>query len=531
MTSDNASIELANLTVQAGERTLLKDVNLTLPGGKISLVVGPSGVGKSVLLKLIGGLVSGSRSGIRVDGGITHGGQPVTVGESGIVFQSFALLDELSPLGNVDLAESCSRHQSESSRKPNEWLDELNVPTKVPTARLSGGQRQRLAIARTLAANPPILLFDEPTSGLDPATGTQVADLIRETHHKYGKTSIVVTHDYPTLLPIAEHVFLFDSENQTIREIDPAEWNRLGELIAKGSAHRRINGDTSPALPSLGERLGKSIASFFCETTNVAVAAASALWGLIPRWTNLKWGSRFTWHYAKMIFGVTALIYLVLAGFINGFVTTYFTFQFFPYATYTEPLLIEELLQALGFTVYRVFVPILSCILIAARCGAAVTADIGGRQYGHQLDAMRTFGADPNRYLLTAIMWGFLVGTPLLNFVSYAASVFASLLSFVWMHPDRGPDFWDHHFFYNLRQLNSIWFVGAGWLWAKLAISGLGIGAIAYFQGLKPKTSTSDVSRSVTNTILWATLYVLLIHFWFSLVEFEGLRIQPDAAK
>ncbi|MEQ1904850.1 MAG: ABC transporter permease [Pirellulaceae bacterium] len=521
------SIELVDLSVKAGERTLLTDVNLTLPGGRISIVVGPSGVGKSIALKIIGGLISKRYDGISTTGQVLIGKQPVSVGEAGVVFQSFALLDELSPLGNVDFAYGCSKHAGSEQRTPEQWLTELNVPQNVPTSRLSGGQRQRLAIARTLAADPPILLYDEPTSGLDPATGEKVAGLIRETHSRFGKTSIVVTHDYQTLLPIADHVFLFDSNARKIIEVPREQWPRLGELIYQVAIAKEQLATAPPTSSSSLARLAFLVASLFSRTTDAVLAGLWALVSLVPTWRNPRWGLRFVAHYAGQIFGPTAIIYLLIAGFINGYVTTFFTFQFFPFALYTEPLLIEDLLQAIGFTLYRVFVPILSCILIAARCGAAVTADVGGRQYGSQLDAMRTFNASPNRYLLTAIMLGFLVGTPLLNFVSYLAAVAASLLSFVWSHPERGPDFWDYNFFLKLRQINSFWFVGAEWLFAKLVCSGLGIGAIAYYQGRYPKYSTSDVSRSVTNTILWATLYVLIVHFVFALYEFESLRPKP----
>ncbi|MFM7741215.1 MAG: ABC transporter permease, partial [Planctomycetota bacterium] len=172
----------------------------------------------------------------------------------------------------------------------------------------------------------------------------------------------------------------------------------------------------------------------------------------------------------------------------------------------------------------RIFCPILACILIAARCGAAVTADVGGRQFGNQIEAMLTLGASPRSYLLTPIMWAFLLGIPVLIYVCFYASTLASLLSFAWSHPERGPDFWENYYFFKLRLLDQFTFFGFGWMISKVLVSALGIGAISYYRGRTTKLSSSDVSQSVTSTILWATLYVLAVHYFFALFEFEHLR-------
>ncbi|MCE2791910.1 MAG: ABC transporter permease [Planctomycetota bacterium] len=537
-----AAIRLKGLSVKAGQRLLLDSVDAEFPAGRISLIIGPSGVGKSILLKIIAGLLPRQADGIGYSGNVWLGQRPSAPGLAGVVFQSFALLDELSPLENVDFArEAGARNHrapaghSASSQSSRQWLDELQVPADVPTARLSGGQRQRLALARTLANDPPVLLYDEPTSGLDPSTAKRVTELIRETHLRHRKTSVVVTHDYLSLLPIADHVFLFDPQLKRLLEIPREDWPRLTErleplVIASGdstpSAH---SPESASRWRDWGHTLKQSAHRFLRGTSDSLVAAGTALASLVPIWKSIKWGLRFCWHYLLLVCGPTAIAYLFMAGLINGFVTTYFTFEFFPFAVYTEPLLIEELLKAIGFAIYRIFCPILACILIAARCGAAVTADVGGRQYGNQIEAMQTLGASPRSYLLTPIMWSFLIGTPLLVYVCFYASTLASLLSFSWSHPERGPDFWDHYYHIRLRQVDQPLFDGFYWMISKIVTSALGIGAISYFRGRTTKLSSSDVSRSVTSTILWATLYVLAVHYVFALFEFEHLRPPPPA--
>ena len=524
MTVENsaATLTISNLSVQAGARQLLDNASAEFRAGEISIIVGPSGVGKSVLLKILAGLVGASTDGISVVGDVQCNGAPVRSGQAGVVFQSFALFDELSARGNMDFAHSCGTAKF-SKQELSSLLTDLKVPSNVPTSRLSGGQRQRLAIARTLAYDPPAILYDEPTSGLDPSTANQVAELLRNTHETHQKTSVIVTHDYPSLLPIADRVFLFDPVRGQLNEVAREEWAELGEMLRPLSSaaleHQEVLG-----VESLPSRISKAASSFFSGTTRCAEACLVAVLSLLPLWKNFRWGIKFLIHYAKLVFGFTAIIYLAIAGIITGFVTTYFSFEFLPYAEYTEPLLVEDLLAAIGFATYRIFVPVLATVLIAARSGAAITADVGGRQYGNQIDAMRSFGASPRRYLLTPIMLNFLVGTLLLTWVSFMAAKFTSLLTFAWTHPEQGPYFWNYHFHRQLEILGQFTYFGTQWLFSKLLLCGLAIGMVAYFQGIKPKFSTTDVSHSVTKTILWATLLVLLIHFAFAFFEFEAFR-------
>lgn len=529
VTAGGTRIELRNLTVSAGGRELLQNTSATLAAGEVTLLLGCSGVGKSLLLRILAGLIGPDQSAIRYTGdvrfvaadgterGIGHPAQPVAV-----VFQNFALLDELTPLQNVRLAldHSLSEPRSVRAQRAAALLQELRVPVDRATAVLSGGQRQRLAIARAVGMQTDVILYDEPTSGLDVNTAEQVADLIRATQQSHRRTSVIVTHEHAVLSRIADRILVLDHRQRQLVEVPRSEWHRLPALLGDPPAVAELA--ARAAAPSVPQRTWRWLSSLLASSGQALEEAVRLPWDLLPLWRSVRWGLRFTAHYLQLVAGWSAALYIAVAGMIIGFVAQDFIFRYLPFRQFTEVLLTENLLHATGFSLYRFLVPILSTILVAARSGAAVAADVGSKVYGNQLDALQTMGVQPRRVLRTPVLYAFLLGTPVLCLLSYAVASLTAAFAFLLTHPDLGIAFWDAHFHQYLLQPQSLFYQGTGWLILKLLTCGAGIGLTAWRCGSSPKQSGPEISHGVTQTILWSTLFVLLVHFVFSLLEFQA---------
>lgn len=527
-------IEIRDLRLTVQGRVLIEQPSLTFEAGKIHLLLGPSGAGKSLCLRIMAGLLEPSAA-VQWQANVLIGSRPAEAGAAGVVFQNFALFDEFSAEENVRFALD-HRRQRWNQLSAQQWLNLFGVPQKTRTTLLSGGQRQRLAIARTMASDRPVVLFDEPTSGLDQANAGRVAAWIRQSQQRFGQTAVIVTHDFANLLSIADRVFFLDVGQRQIIELPREQWGTIGERLER-----------SPNLQREPEVIGTTVAPAAGSTPAVTQAAAAPTWGqrvtqtvvggldgttefwsemlrswffLLPLWRSPAWGWRFHRQSWGLVMGPANWFYMGIAGLIVGWIATHFTFRFLPFRNYTEPLIIENLLSAIGFATYRILVPIIGTILVAAHCGAAVTADLGGKKLSGQLDALRSFGAAPRRYLQHSVTWAFLIGMPLLVFFAFGVAMLASQVSFQFTHPQHGYPLWRQYFF-NRLELPATWmYDGTGWTLAKLLCCGWVVGFFSYRFGSQEKYSQRDVSQAVTRTILWSTLAILVIHLVFAFWEF-----------
>lgn len=205
-----------------GREYVLKDLSLDIPKGKITVVIGYSGTGKSVLLKHILGLLKPTNGTIKVLGREITGMSTEQLTKLrhnfGMLFQYAALFDDMTAIENVLFPLREHRRalsadqmiQIARARLREAGLDEKHY-RKLP-AEMSGGMRKRVGLARALALDPEIIVYDEPTTGLDPVLTEMVDNLIVSTHNlRKGTTSIVVSHDLYAAFRIGDHVVMLDS--------------------------------------------------------------------------------------------------------------------------------------------------------------------------------------------------------------------------------------------------------------------------------------------------------------------------------
>jgi phospholipid/cholesterol/gamma-HCH transport system ATP-binding protein len=209
-------IELRGVRIAFNSHEVLRGIDLTVLEGEILTIMGGSGSGKSVLLRLLAGLIKPQRGEIRINGTDIV---PLNEDEMlsfrrrlGVVFQQAALFDSMSVAENIayPLREHEQLDEAAIQQRVAELLEIVGLPGlqgQYP-AELSGGMRKRVGVARALALRPAIVLYDEPTSGLDPGNAKMISELIAQVSKTFSTTSVVVSHDLYWSLRISTRVAL-----------------------------------------------------------------------------------------------------------------------------------------------------------------------------------------------------------------------------------------------------------------------------------------------------------------------------------
>lgn len=245
-------LRLENVSVQFGTQAVLRDICLDIPRGQSLAVIGESGCGKTVFLKVLVGLIRPQQGRVWLDGKDLHSLPEEELVRQrlrfGFVFQAAALFDSMNVYENVafPLRQHTDLDEATIRQRVVQQLAEIGLGEEVLPkypAELSGGMRKRVGLARALMLRPEIMLYDEPTTGLDPIMADVINSLIQQTHERHHVTSVVVTHDLKTVRLVAQRVvmlyplrrlapgekqILFDG---TVSELDQAQDPRVRQFV------------------------------------------------------------------------------------------------------------------------------------------------------------------------------------------------------------------------------------------------------------------------------------------------------------
>ena len=209
-------VEIENLTFKRGERVIYDDISLSIPKGKVTAIMGPSGIGKTTLLRLIGGQIKPD------SGNILFAGKNIPMlsradlyearKDMSMLFQSGALFTEMTVYDNIAFP---IREHTELSEDIIEKIVLMKLEAvglrgarHLQPSELSGGMARRVALARAIALDPELILYDEPFAGQDPISMGVIVRLIRSLSDALGLTSIVVSHDVPEVMSIADYIYI-----------------------------------------------------------------------------------------------------------------------------------------------------------------------------------------------------------------------------------------------------------------------------------------------------------------------------------
>jgi polar amino acid transport system ATP-binding protein len=225
---EKAILEIKNLCKKYGENLIFQNIDLSVKEGDTIVIIGPSGTGKSTLLRCINLLTKADGGQIFLDGNQINAS---SVNEDevrqhiGMVFQNFLLFNHLTALDNVVIGLTIVKHlpHKQARAKAKQELDRVGLSDRANhyPGQLSGGQQQRVAIARALAMDPRVMLFDEPTSALDPELIGEVLEVMKKLARE-GMTMLVVTHEMGFACEVADRI-VFMEKGRIVEEGTPIE--------------------------------------------------------------------------------------------------------------------------------------------------------------------------------------------------------------------------------------------------------------------------------------------------------------------
>ena len=484
-------ITFQNVSVSRGLHTILDKTALSFDDAGVTLVVGPSGCGKSSLLCALAGI--GHKIGLTVTGQYCQShDEPVELSaqrptSSCLVFQNAALYDELSVRENLNLVANRGAEPDVATRQLiNRLLD--GIDQRQLPSQLSGGQKQRIAVARGLYSGGRLVLMDEPNAGLDLKRSEILVEIVR-TLALQGRHVVMALHHPDMFLSIATRVLYLDGKGQLIRL--PLDLADISSALG-----------TAQPLPEWANNAGSELQ--------------------LQRRSHMGW---FVEFFGREVWSMTLapsnLLYIGAACALLAFTTAMVAVTSYPFSDALLDLTLEQLVAELGNANYRYTVPLLVCILVAARSGALVTTDLAMKQFSGSILALDQLGVPIWLYRGTSVALALLVATLVLYVlgliitiymvvlaVAMSTSVSASLLLTLVVTDFLPPASWP-----------------ADWHWvaAKIGLSGLSVGLVSLALGRRYVRSGRDITESASMAVLLSILSVICLHSVTIMMEL-GLR-------
>ena len=470
------------------EELLLEHVDLELRQGGFFVFVGTSGGGKSSLLRVLAGLTESREPPPRMTGELVVFGEDLASGRASLpqgsvaaVLQDEGLLDELSPRQNVELALTAA---GRSRKLAPALLAQAGIPAPPGRiAQLSGGMRKRVAVARALASSPRLLLCDEPTAGLDPAAARDVARVLRAAHDQQPqRTTIVITHDVDAFDGLSDGVLVLDRAARSLRLEQPA-WRPAPSTAT----------DPSPrGTPELAAAHG--IRRWLLQAAAISETVLDSLRRLPPVELGLaaRTAARFVLEPA---------LFVAAAGAVIGGLATFFALRNNPIEGGFE----TALLTGAGKVSAAVLVPMLSGFFFTARVAAGAAARIGTMKRTQQIAALRMMGIRPADYLLTPLVWGMVLATPIVTLGGVVAAALASAFA-AQLASGTSAASWATAYFAAVEPRDALVVL------AKATLSGYLVALACYHLGTGPKRSGAEVGAAVDAAIVVGMAFVLAVH-------------------
>lgn len=474
-----------DVSLRIGERQILTLASLAIAPGSIVVVMGPSGVGKSVLTDAVFGLLEPTDAiQVAMDGvGLRTRG--------GVVFQASRGLPHLSVRDNIALV-------AESPRAAATALAASGLrPRAYPTA-LSGGESRRLAVQRALASGKDVLWLDEPAAGLDPLRCEELALQLRAIAHERGTSFVIVEHRPEFIAAVADRVVVL-AGNGSLQELSFLERQTPTALVDAFRVRVSAAVDAT-CVDSMDERRATGALRGRATALLRTVGTPLAWWGELAR--GLASLASFVyptpkaaWRSFAQSYGMSGVRGIPFFVIVSAIFATIFLLVFQLAVAFVEP---TAVVSRMGPHVVVRVAPVLAGMLAAAQAGSAVASWLGQLQYDRQFDALDVLGVSPRAAVIGPTWWGLVAGV-WTGIAAFSASMCLVFIGFLRLH-----DAEQMAVFLEVLQ-QTPWERAL----ARAALFSTIVASTATAESLRVRAGRRTVAAAISATIVWGTVWVI----------------------